>query len=108
MALEMLGDFEVFAFSSGDAAIKAAPASAPDLLLLDVMMPGMDGPQTLDELRDIPSYAGRPAVFFTAKASSEENKRLRSLGAKDVLAKPFDPEHLAAALNRIWNDANAD
>ena len=105
MALEMLGDFEVAAFAAGPAALDRATAFAPDLILLDVMMPGMDGPTTLTGLRAQPALADVPAVFFTAKAQPDEVRRLRDLGASDVLAKPFDPEALPGALHRIWSAA---
>jgi CheY-like chemotaxis protein len=102
MALEMIGDFTVQAHASGAAAVAAAEDFAPELLLLDVMMPGMDGPTTLASLRDKPALAAIPAVFFTAKAQPDEVARLRALGAADVLAKPFDPQALPDALRRIW------
>lgn len=102
MALEMLGDFEVEAHASGSTAIERAAAFGPDLILLDVMMPDMDGPATLAGLRRQPSLARTPAVFFTAKARPDEVARLRELGANDVLAKPFDPQALPDALRRIW------
>lgn len=102
MALEMLGDFVVEAHASGATAIDRAEAFAPDLILLDVMMPGMDGPATLAGLRERPALADVPAVFFTAKAQPDEMARLRALGAADVLAKPFDPQALPDALRRIW------
>src|SRR5687768_8906348 len=98
MALEMLGDFEVEACGSGSTALDRATAFAPDLILLDVMMPGMDGPETLAGLRTQPGLADVPAVFFTAKAQPDEVRRLREVGASDVLAKPFDPEALPGAL----------
>lgn len=106
MALEMIGNFEVSAHSSGTTAIAGGEAFAPDLILLDVMMPGMDGPATLAGLRKQPALAGVPAVFFTAKAQPEEVARLRGLGAVDVLAKPFDPQALPDTLRRIWAAAS--
>ena len=102
MALEMIGDFTVEAFSFGGDALARVEAFAPDLILLDVMMPGMDGPTTLAALRERPALDDVPAVFFTAKAQPEEVARLRALGAADVLAKPFDPQALPDALRRIW------
>ena len=105
MALEMLGGFVVAAHPSGASALGAAEAFAPDLLLLDVMMPGMDGPATLLGLRGKASLADVPAVFFTAKAQPDEVARLRDLGASAVLAKPFDPQALPDALRSIWTAA---
>ena len=106
LSLEMLGDFTVEACASGFEAIERAEAFDPDLILLDVMMPGLDGPGTLARLREKPSLDRAPAVFFTAKTQPEETRRLRALGAQDVLAKPFDPERLPDELRRIWEMAH--
>ncbi len=102
LALEMVGGFEVKICSSGEQALDEAEAFAPQLLLLDVMMPGMDGPSTLAALRAIPSLAEVPAVFMTAKVQPSEVAYYRSLGALDVIAKPFDPMGLADEVKRIW------
>lgn len=108
LALEMLGDFNVEACASGMEAVERASQFRPDLLLLDVMMPGLDGPATLARLREQPELRNVPAVFFTAKARPDEVERLRSLGAQDVLAKPFDPERLPGELHRIWNASHGE
>lgn len=105
MALEMLGDFTVAACASGTEAIARAEAFAPDLLLLDVMMPEMDGPSTLAALREREALKHVPAAFFTAKTQPDEVKRLQGLGAVAVLAKPFDPERLPGELVRVWEAA---
>lgn len=102
LALEMVGGFEVKICSSGEEALGEAEAFAPQLLLLDVMMPGMDGPSTLAALRAIPSLAEVPAVFMTAKVQTSEVAHYKSLGALDVIAKPFDPMGLADEVKRIW------
>lgn len=102
MSLEMVGGFEVCACSSGTEALDAAPEFAPDMVLLDVMMPGMDGVATLDQLREDPRTAAIPVVFMTAKAMPSEVARLRALGAADVLLKPFDPMTLPLTLKGIW------
>jgi len=67
----------------------------PDLVLLDVMMPGLDGPGTLTRMRSDPALAQIPVVFMTAKAMPQEVARFRELGAAGVIAKPFDPMKLA-------------
>ena len=100
--LESLGGFSVIACSSGREAIEAAPSAAPDLLLLDVMMPGMDGPTTLAALRALPQTAQTPAVFMTAKVQASEIAQFKSLGAFEVIPKPFDPMTLASQLTDIW------
>ena len=102
LALEMVGGFEVKICSSGEEALEEAEDFAPQLLLLDVMMPGMDGPGTLAALRDIPSLAEVPAIFMTAKVQPAEVAHYKSLSALDVIAKPFDPMGLAAEVRRIW------
>jgi two-component system OmpR family response regulator len=102
MALQMVGKFKVEACDSGEAALAAIDAFKPDLLLLDVMMPDMDGPSTLARLRQQPAGADVPAVFMTAKVQAIEIEGLRALGALDVIAKPFDPMTLAERLRAIW------
>jgi CheY-like chemotaxis protein len=84
--------------SSGGDALAAAVAWSPDLILLDVMMPMMDGPTTLTHLRQSPRTADIPVVFMTARAQPRELEHFVSLGAEGVIAKPFDPMTLAAAV----------
>ena len=102
MALEAVGGFVVTACSSGQEALAAAPSAQADLLLLDVMMPGMDGPSTLKALRDLPATAGTPVIFMTAKVQAAEVAAYKALGAIEVIPKPFDPMDLSAQIQRIW------
>lgn len=102
LALEMLGGFTVKICSSGEEALSEAEAFAPDMILLDVMMPGMDGPGTLAALRALPSLAEVPAAFMTAKVQPAEVAHFKSLGARDVIPKPFDPMTLASQVRAIW------
>lgn len=102
MALEAVGGFTVIACASGSEALAAAPTASADLLLLDVMMPGMDGPSTLKALRDLPATAQTPVIFMTAKVQAAEVAQYMALGALDVIHKPFDPMELAAQIVRIW------
>ncbi len=95
MALELDPGFEVRTCSSGAEGVEAARAWRPDLILLDVMMPVMDGPAVLQRLREAPETAGIPVVFITARTQAKEVDALRELGARGVLAKPFDPMALA-------------
>ena len=104
MALEMVGGFRVRACGSGEEALQAVDAFNPQLLLLDVMMPGMDGPGLLAALRARPATAATPVIFLTAKAQPEEIARLRALGAIEVLAKPFDPMTLAEQVRASWQN----
>ena len=102
MALQAVGGFTVIACASGQEALDAAPGAAADLLLLDVMMPGMDGPSTLKALRALPATAGTPVIFMTAKVQAAEVAVYKSLGALEVIPKPFDPMELSAQIQRIW------
>lgn len=95
MALELDPEFEVRACASGAEGLAAAAAWQPDLILLDVMMPVMDGPTVLQHLREAPATAAIPVVFITARTQAKEVDALRELGARGVLAKPFDPMALA-------------
>ncbi|HWM95251.1 MAG TPA: response regulator [Thermoanaerobaculia bacterium] len=103
MALEAVGGFTVLGCSSGAEALERVAAFAPDLILLDVMMPGMDGTATLEALRRRPETAEVPVVFMTAKVQAQEVSRYRELGAVDVIAKPFDPMTLPATVRSIWS-----
>ena len=100
--LEAVGGFAVIPCSSGKQALAAAPAANADLILLDVMMPEMDGPATLKALRDIPQTARTPVIFMTAKVQTSEIQHYKSLGAIEVIAKPFDPMTLSAQISEIW------
>lgn len=101
-ALKAVGGFTVEPCESGEQALEKVEAFAPQLLLLDVMMPGMDGPTTLERLRALPAIAGVPAIFMTAKVQPQEVARYRALGTLDVISKPFDPMTLSAMVRTIW------
>ncbi|MES2898534.1 MAG: response regulator [Pseudomonadota bacterium] len=102
MALEIVGGLSLRACSSGREAIDAAASYRPDLILLDVMMPDMDGPATLLELRKLPNTAATPVVFMTAKVQAAEVSHYRALGAVGVIAKPFDPMTLAEQVRQLY------
>jgi two-component system, OmpR family, response regulator len=102
-ALKELGGYEIDVCASGHEAIDKTPDFNPDLIILDVMMPGMDGIETYKRLREIPKLAETPIVFMTAKAMKHETDRYRALGAADVIAKPFDPITLPDRIREIWN-----
>jgi two-component system, OmpR family, response regulator len=103
MALEVVGGFTVLGCGSGAEALERAEAFAPDLILLDVLMPGMDGLETLRSLRLLPAAAAVPVVFMTAKVQAQEISEYRAAGAVDVIAKPFDPMTLPSTVRSIWN-----
>ena len=106
LALEMLGGYEVLLCGNGAEALDQVGGFAPSLILLDVMMPDMDGPTTLEHLREDPNTAQIPVIFLTAKAQASDIKRYQALGALDVIAKPFDPMMLAVQVQKIWGQAH--
>lgn len=101
-ALERVGGLKVLVCGSGREAIDHGPAFAPDFILLDAMMPDMDGPATLKALRQIPALAKVPLAFMTAKVQPSEIAGFKALGAVDVIAKPFDARTLAGTVKSIW------
>lgn len=107
LALEAVGGFVVEACDSGFEALRKAPDFAPDLILLDVMMPQMDGPETLEKLRRKPEMGTVPVVFMTARVQRHEIDQYKALGAIDVISKPFDPMTLADTVRSIWEARDA-
>ena len=107
LALEQLGGFIVELCDSGQAALERFPLFRPDMVLLDVMMPGMDGPTTLRALRALPEGELTPVVIMTAKVQPQEIAQYRQLGALDVIPKPFDPLALAERVRAIWEARDA-
>ena len=103
LALETVGGYTLKVCASGQEALDTVAAGyRPDLILLDVMMPGLDGPGTLSGLRRLAPTMDTPAVFMTAKVQAPEIAYYKSLGAVGVLAKPFDPMQLAAQVRGLW------
>lgn len=102
VALRELDGFDVEVCGSGHEALAKAPFFQPDLILLDVMMPELDGPSTLRALRRIPQLAATPVIFVTAKAQPDEVAEYRKMGALEVIVKPFDPMTLGHRVRRIW------
>jgi CheY-like chemotaxis protein len=90
--------FSVRSCASGADAIAEAAKWCPDMILCDVMMPGMDGPATLARLRESPQTVNTPVVFMTARVQAHEIEHFKSLGAVGVIAKPFDPMTLAESV----------
>ena len=96
-----VGNWDVVVASGGGEALEKARGEAPDLIILDVMMPEMDGPTTLRKLREEPATAGIPVIFLTAKVQDHEVEGYLELGAVGVIRKPFDPMELPNQIRRI-------
>jgi len=107
IALVDIGGVEAVVASSGKEALQLAITERPDLVLLDVMMPGLDGPSTLALLRAEPATADIPVVFLTAKVQRDEVARFRALGARGVIAKPFDPMTLLDDVLRALDESGS-
>ena len=106
LALEAVGGFTVEVCSSGEEAQAKGAAFAPDLILLDVMMPGMDGHTTLKALRAIAALSATPVIFMTAKVQANELAEYKAMGALDVIPKPFDPMTLAEQIKALWDKSH--
>ena len=102
MSLERVGKMTVEVVSDPMVAIERMIAFKPELVMLDWMMPGMDGPTLFRKMRDIPETRELPVVFITAKASQREQDELRTLGAAGTILKPFSPKDLPEQLRAIW------
>jgi CheY-like chemotaxis protein len=101
LSLSHLGGMEVVEAATGAEGVRKAQDEKPDVILLDMMMPAMDGSATLAALRAQPATAATPVIFLTAKAMRAEIDRLRALGAAGVLIKPFDPRTLPGEVRAL-------
>lgn len=95
VSLELVGGWEVATATNGAEALKLAAESRPEVILLDVMMPDMDGPTTFRRLQENPDTAGIPVIFLTAKVQAADRRHFSDLGVAGVISKPFDPLQLA-------------
>jgi CheY-like chemotaxis protein len=101
MSLETVAGWSILAARSGREGLKIAAAEKPDAILLDVMMPDMDGPSTFKNLQENEATKSIPVIFLTAKAQTREQRGFRELGAHGVISKPFDPLTLADQVAEI-------
>ncbi|NMO22793.1 response regulator [Pyxidicoccus fallax] len=101
LSLSRVGGWQTVLASSGAEALEKAAAEKPDLILLDVMMPGMDGPTTFGKLRAQEATARTPIIFMTAKIQKQEVARYLELGALGVIGKPFDPMTLPQEIRKL-------
>jgi len=106
LSLEAVAGWEVVTAHSGAEGIRMAAAEKPDAILLDVMMPEMDGPTTFKNLQANPETAGIPVLLLTAKVQGVDQRRFASLGVKAVLFKPFDPLTLSQEMATVlgWTE----
>jgi CheY-like chemotaxis protein len=101
LSLETVAGWEVMVANSGAQGLVRASAYQPDAILLDVMMPGMDGPTTFRELRKNPATAHIPVLLLTAKVQASDQRRFADLGVEAVLVKPFDPLTLSVQVAEV-------
>jgi CheY-like chemotaxis protein len=106
VALSFAGDLRIYTGETGEQAATLARELRPDLVLLDVMMPGLDGPGVLKRMRAEPATRRIPVIFMTAKAMPQEIAVFRELGAIGVIAKPFEPMQLAQQVLSLWHAHN--
>ena len=104
MSLERIGKMTVEVVGDPLQAIDAIKAFKPELVMLDWMMPGMDGPTLFRKMKELPEVRELPVAFITAKASQRELDELRALGAAGTISKPFSPRDLPEQLRAIWKD----
>lgn len=107
ITLEEIGGFEVCHCFSGAAALQQLTQFEPQLILMDIMMPEMDGPTTLREMRKLAQWQEVPVVFMTARVQTHEQQAYLALGAAGVIAKPFDPATLCTTITQLWRNADA-
>ncbi len=102
LSLEVGGGYDVHVCNSGADAVQSVRAYAPDLVLLDMMMPGMDGLATMDAMRKLPGIAATPVVFFTANTQDQVRQDLLRRGALGVIVKPIEPNTLVEQIHALW------
>jgi len=107
LCLESIGGFRVTCCDSGAQIVSMVESEKPDLILLDVMMPSMDGPSALKFLQQSTAPPHVPVVFMTARVQPAEVSEYLSLGAVGVVAKPFDPMQISAQVSDIWRRCHA-
>ncbi|HYM33841.1 MAG TPA: response regulator [Steroidobacteraceae bacterium] len=103
LALGLVPGLTVRTCPSGTQALQELPLVMPDLVLLDVMMPGLDGPATFAKMREDERLRSLPVIFMTAKALPQEIDRFMQLGAVGVISKPFDPVQLGVRVQELWS-----
>jgi CheY-like chemotaxis protein len=102
LGLEKAGRYTIKICSSGEEAIREIPGFLPDILILDVVMPDMTGPQTLEIMQNMPGMPRVPVIFMTSKTQPMQLEHYKKLGALGVIRKPLNPMNLAALVEDIW------
>jgi CheY-like chemotaxis protein len=108
IALENVGGYEVAVCESGAEFLQLLPGFKPDLVIIDALMPDVDGLQVLNEMRSVPGFEDVPAVFLTGLVLDRDLRNLRESGAADVITKPFDPMTLPQRIEDVWKVFHAD
>jgi CheY-like chemotaxis protein len=103
MSLGLDGSIRIRTSAGGEQALAAMRSEQPDLVVLDVMMPGMDGPTILQRMRADPALEHIPVIFMTARTNPQDTAHFRGLSAIGVIAKPFDPMALGQQVKALWN-----
>lgn len=106
ISLKLMGKFDVLICGSGKEALEKVESYNPDLIILDVMMPEMDGTEAIGHLQNIPVVCDTPIVFLTGKDKPEDKEKLLQLGAVGVIQKPFQPKNLPMQVSKIWEQWN--
>ena len=101
MSLEVTAGWNIEGANCGTAGIEKARNLRPDAILLDVMMPDMDGPTTFKKIQEIPELRGTPVILMTAKVQAADLEQFKAIGVSGVIAKPFDPMSLAEQVKEI-------
>jgi CheY-like chemotaxis protein len=106
LSLEATAGWKILTASSGAEGIEIATVEHPDAILMDVMMPGVDGPTTFRNMQQIPDIASIPVLLLTAKVQGADQRRFAGLGLAGILFKPFDPLTLAEQISEVlgWKD----
>jgi len=106
IALETVGGFEVSVCLSGKTLLERLPEFRPDLVIVDVLMPDMTGPEVFEEIRRRPEFDEVPVIYLTGVIQEEELEDLRETGVADIILKPFDPMTLADRINGVWKGSH--
>lgn len=103
LTIDAMSDYKIKTCDNGKKLLESVEEYAPDLILLDVMMPEMDGPTTFSNLQSSEKTKDIPVIFMTAKAQVHEVEKFKEVGALGVITKPFDPMSLCSEIDEIWN-----